>query len=271
MPTAWSQEQATWSRRIDRAVELAERNPWANEILSFYSRILRFQRDLFEATRVGGSQSVDLPTTFRSRLDLHEAAERVPCLAAIVREHGPVKLAEQATRLRDLPDEAILPVLQQWLNDPDAPANGQTFFARVLLEPQAERLARSTAILHRTVAGNQCPICQSNPQMAVLRPEGDGGKRMLLCSLCHLEWEFRRVLCPACGEDNHEKLPRYSADGTPAVRVEACDTCKVYLKSVDLTVDGRAVPEVDEVATAPLDLWAAERDYHKLVLNLMGF
>jgi formate dehydrogenase maturation protein FdhE len=53
--------------------------------------------------------------------------------------------------------------------------------------------------------------------------------------------------------------------------VEACDTCKTYLKSVDLTVEGRAVPEVDEVATAPLDLWAAERDYHKILPNVMGF
>jgi formate dehydrogenase maturation protein FdhE len=70
---------------------------------------------------------------------------------------------------------------------------------------------------------------------------------------------------------NHEKLPRYSAEGIAAVRVEACDTCKSYLKSVDLTVDGFAVPEVDEVATTPLDLWAAERDYRKIHLNVMGF
>ena len=107
--------------------------------------------------------------------------------------------------------------------------------------------------------------------MAVIRQEGDGGKRMLLCSLCHTEWEFRRILCPSCGEENHEKLPRYTAEGIPAVRVEACDTCKVYLKSVDLTVDGFAVPLVDEVATAPLDLWASDHGYHKLLPNVMGF
>ena len=94
---------------------------------------------------------------------------------------------------------------------------------------------------------------------------------MLQCSLCQSEWEFRRVLCPACGEVNHEKLPRYSAEGITAVRVEACDTCHRYLKSIDMTVDGLAVPPVDEIATAPLDLWAAERGYRKIQLNLMGF
>jgi FdhE protein len=214
---------------------------------------------------------VTQPEYFRRALDLKGAAERSPDLAAIVRNHGPAKLAEEATRLKDLPHDQVVEILQRWINQPGAPANGQTFFARVLLEPQAECLARAIESPRPSVAGNKCPVCQSDPQMAVLRPEGDGGKRLLLCSLCHTEWDFRRVLCPSCGETNYEKLPRYSAEGIAAVRVEACDTCKTYLKSVDLTIEGRAVPEVDEVATAPLDLWAAERDYHKILPNVMGF
>jgi formate dehydrogenase maturation protein FdhE len=55
------------------------------------------------------------------------------------------------------------------------------------------------------------------------------------------------------------------------VRVEACDTCHYYLKSIDLTVDGLAIPLVDEVATVPLDLWAGEHGYKKAEANLMGF
>ena len=54
------------------------------------------------------------------------------------------------------------------------------------------------------------------------------------------------------------------------VRVEACDTCRTFLKSVDLTKNGLAVPEVDEVATLALDFWAAEHGYAKLQLNLLG-
>jgi len=104
----------------------------------------------------------------------------------------------------------------------------------------------------------------------VLRPEANGGKRLLMCSFCLTEWEFRRILCPFCGEEDYQKLPRYSVQD-PVVRVEACDTCKRYLKSVDMTVDGLAVPLVDEIATVPLDLWAAERGYRKICVNLMGF
>ena len=104
----------------------------------------------------------------------------------------------------------------------------------------------------------------------VLRGEGDGAKRWLLCSLCSTEWQFRRVLCPGCGEENKDKLPIYTAAEFPAARVDACDNCQTYIKSIDLTKDGRAIPAVDEIATVALNIWAEEHDYAKLETNLLG-
>ena len=115
-----------------------------------------------------------------------------------------------------------------------------------------------------------CPFCGEKPVAAVLRPEGDGGKRFLLCSLCFTEWEFRRLLCPNCGEEDKEKLPIYTAAEMPHVRVEACETCHVYIKAIDLTKNGLAVPVVDELATAALNLWAEEKGYRKVQVNLFG-
>ncbi len=66
-------------------------------------------------------------------------------------------------------------------------------------------------------------------------------------------------------------MPRYSAAEYPYVYVEACDRCKQYLKTVDLTLDGRAVPVVDEMALAVLDVWAADHGYTKIIPNLAGF
>jgi FdhE protein len=85
------------------------------------------------------------------------------------------------------------------------------------------------------------------------------------------EWLFRRVVCPWCGEEDKEKLPRYSAEECSHVYVSACDVCKRYLKSVDMTIEGRAEPLVDEVALAALDVWVSERGYQKIIPNLMGF
>jgi formate dehydrogenase maturation protein FdhE len=78
-------------------------------------------------------------------------------------------------------------------------------------------------------------------------------------------------LCPTCGEVDCQKLPRFAADDLSWVRVEACDTCHFYIKSIDMTVEGLAVPIVDEIATAPLDLWAADHGYKKTQQNLLGF
>lgn len=271
MPTRLSYSRSSWTKRIDRAAELAERNPWAKEVLALYSRVLEFQSDIYERTQVLNDPILATAFGLRGVLNLDEAVRNSPALLSLVREKGPPKLAEEATRLRDSSSLRIREMLEQWLAATEPSEDGSSFFARVLLQPQAERLARATDDVRQQVAGNKCPYCQSDPQLAVLRPEGDGGKRLLQCSLCQSEWEFRRVLCPACGEVDHEKLPRYSAEGIAAVRVETCDTCKHYLKSIDMTVDGLAVPVVDEIATAPLDLWATAQGYRKIRLNLMGF
>src|SRR5690242_11669343 len=151
------------------------------------------------------------------------------------------------------------------------PAEGDpmhAFYARVMAQADAE--ARAHAAKIEPGVQPVCPFCGEKPVAAVLRPEGDGGKRFLLCSLCFTEWEFRRLLCPNCGEEDKDKLPVYTADEFPHIRVEACDTCRVYLKAVDLTKNGLAVPEVDELASVALDLWAAEHGYSKLQTNLFG-
>ena len=54
------------------------------------------------------------------------------------------------------------------------------------------------------------------------------------------------------------------------IEKRACDSCRYYIKTVDLTKNGHAVPVVDELATIPLNLCAQEHDYIKLRANLLG-
>ena len=128
---------------------------------------------------------------------------------------------------------------------------------RPLLRARAvAALCRVSGVARRHTADSAdptCPFCNARPVAGVLRGEGDGGKRWLLCSLCSTEWQYRRVLCPGCGEENKDKLPIYTAAEFPAARVDACDTCQTYLKSIDLTKDGHAIPMVDEIATVALE------------------
>ena len=91
----------------------------------------------------------------------------------------------------------------------------------------------------------------------------------VVCCFCSAEWKFRHIVCPGWGEENDKKLAVFTAKEFDYIRVERCDTSKTYTKSVDLR-DGHAEPAVDELASAPLDLWAREHGFAKLHANLLG-
>ena len=223
-----------WERRIERARELAERYPNAAEMLRFYREIAIVQ----------------------------SGAGTLPALLEVMRRLGTPVLRERARYLAAHPGE-----WGELQNRRDDPVDG--FFLRVLEQPRLEQQALESGV-DRSVVQRVCPFCSARPVVAVLRPEGDGGRRTLLCGQCFTEWEFRRLLCPNCGEEDREKLPVFTAPEFPHTRVEACETCRHYIKAVDMTRDGTAVPEVDEIAALPLDLWAMEQGYEGIGPNLFG-
>jgi formate dehydrogenase maturation protein FdhE len=146
----------------------------------------------------------------------------------------------------------------------------ERFCAQAFLQPYAELLADQAKVPTPPVRRPTCPYCGSPPLVGVLRQEGDGAKRSLLCSFCRIEWDYLRIACPACEESREQKLCVYTTPAFECVRVEACDTCRAYIETVDLTRNGLAVPEVDELAAIPLALWADERGYKKVARNIIG-
>jgi FdhE protein len=247
-----------WKRRIERAAELADIYPEAGELLKFYSRISAFQESVFAGLRHSGST------------DLIAVARRSPDLCALVEMHGTPALAGYARELLRKDVDVWEARLRRHWDDgiPETSNEAEGFFSRALLQPYAEYLA-SRGDAPKNGEGI-CPFCGAKPVVGVLRPEGEGAKRSLICSLCATEWVYRRIVCPNCGEADKNKLPIYKAEGIDHVRVEACDSCRCYLKSVDLTINGLAVPVVDELATAALNVRAEESGYIKLQANLLG-
>ena len=152
----------------------------------------------------------------------------------------------------------------------DDSENLSRFIALAFLQTYAEYLAGRADVPKPVVRRPMCPFCGSKPLAGVLRPEGDGAKRSLVCSFCHVEWDYLRIACPACQESRDDKMCVYIASQFEHVRLEACETCRTYLKAIDLTKNGLAVPEVDEIAAMPLTLWADEKGYTKLCRNIFG-
>jgi FdhE protein len=93
---------------------------------------------------------------------------------------------------------------------------------------------------------------------------------MLGCALCGLEWIFERILCPSCFEEDPHKLPSFRDERHPTVRIETCETCRHYVKSIDLSEDARPLPEVDDLVSISMDLWAVNQGYSRIEPGLAG-
>ena len=245
-----------WDTCIDRCNHLAQQSPSTAELLTFYATLLETQKQIYNSLNpLVGSLPADLP----------ELRKHLPSVLQIVKSTGPTALAEQANELISSSPETLDDLLLDYWHM----RSDKQFFAKALIQPYAQRLAKSV-VLHRE---NQCPFCLGKPQVSFLKiveAGSESGNRNLLCATCLSSWEFRRVVCAACGEENPARLSYFQTNEYEHVRIEACDSCKHYIKGVDLTRLGFAEPLVDDVATAALDLWAIEKGYTKIELNLVG-
>ena len=263
---------SSWQRRIERAEELERQHPFAAQILHFYGKVARFQEDLYVRLENASRTTQPKPRgAVTGPPELPELLTRFPDFLRLVEQNAPPQLAAVARELRAASEVTRAELLNDFWSGSDATQGGgiHQFPARAFLQPYAEFVRLRSGMQWEGYTHSLCPFCSRKPGLGVLRQQGDGGSRSLVCSFCLAEWQFRRIVCPNCAEENPAQLPVFTAEELPFVRVECCDNCRSYLKTVDLTRNGLAEPLVDEIAAVPLDLWALERGYTKLQPNLL--
>src|SRR5262245_46331114 len=257
----------TWESRINRAEALAAEKPASRELLTFYAVLLRCQKDIYQYLR----RQSRLPSGAVEQ-DLVILLPVLPSLLKTVESNGPPQLAGEAREMLEGGEPAIAAKLIQYWHEP----SDVQFFGKAFSQPYASRLAEIGASPRDGSAEsgqNRCPFCGGKPQVGILQikdASSESGGRDLVCATCLTSWPFARVVCASCGEHDPAKIGYYQATEYDHIRLEACDSCKSYIKTVDLTRYGLAVPLVDEVAAGPLDVWARERGYEKIELNLLG-
>jgi FdhE protein len=155
---------------------------------------------------------------------------------------------------------------------PDAPRT-LPFLALAAMGPSIEAaagmLAEKLPNMKVTPVGT-CPVCGAMPLISSL--ERKEGFRHATCSFCRHHYRIKRLACPVCGEDDHAKLTFFTVDEEPGFRVDVCESCKTYVKTIDFReLDRVALPVLDDLDSLALDYVAANQGYRRATLSAWGF
>ena len=160
-----------------------------------------------------------------------------------------------------------------WAKETPSAPRALPMLVQAAMTPSLERAALNLAArtdLTKSWPHGHCPVCGSMPIMSDLREKE--GFRYNICGFCHAEYHAVRLQCPFCLEKDMAKLEYYEAKEEPGVRINACKSCKMYIKQTDFrNLDRRALPLMDDLESLPLDVVARDKKYKRPTLSAWGF
>ena len=225
------------------AIKLSEKFPLVN--------LSEFRYDLGESSRLF-SHICDILSADEN--EISEAVKRIAALA----ETDKIDLAEVFTSfLKE--DEDFFKGLEKE-HQVDRQVLGFVVFnsLKPSLNVFAENLSGSLDSVATWEKG-YCPVCGSAPEISLFE---ENGKRFMVCGFCGYKWASRRIYCPFCENSDHETLRYIEIEGEEEHRVDLCEKCKKYIKTINVTkTTGRVYPSLENQATTYIDLYIEDMGY----------
>ena len=106
---------------------------------------------------------------------------------------------------------------------------------------------------------NICPFCNNNFKYGIIKEDG---KKYLFCSVCNFQWNFPRIKCPFCGNENQKQLSYFQfEDENEFVRVYKCENCgKLHKVFLSEKMKQYSSYEYAHINTAHIDLFIQENE-----------
>ncbi|MFQ3662833.1 MAG: formate dehydrogenase accessory protein FdhE [Chloroflexaceae bacterium] len=270
---------------IDHLHEALPRHPELRETLELHIALLEVRAmvnppvppllppDVVETRLAQGEPLLNAVTLTPNWSDLAHTFRGI-CNAAAAHRSAEADALHDLAKLADNPDElreAIREHLENRAHPARRPADAAPGGATLLdftlnqaLHPFLGAYGRAWQSLasRETWYRSWCPVCGGPADMAALLSAG--GARQLLCARCDAEWQAPRGACPFCGETRPGRLG-YIASQDGAYRLYTCDTCRHYLKTIDLRELVRPVHlPAERVLTVGMDLLAISSGYQSV-------
>jgi FdhE protein len=137
-------------------------------------------------------------------------------------------------------------------------------FTEESLRPELESVAKKYGKIVEKSGWSEgyCPICGKEPKIGEIRDEEEG-KRYLFCHQCGFKWYFHRIKCPFCGNEEQHSLAYFEVEGEERYRVDVCNKCRRYIKTVELPKSSEEPNlDVEDIATLHLDMIACDEGYN---------
>jgi FdhE protein len=267
-----------------RARQLKQKRPGYGDILDFYVTVRQAQaatRAVVKTGPIGSSKPVekgpsgegvglmrkeDFPVDLEASVSLFH---KLCCIAQKANGHmaqqakkagaafkaSPLELANIMSR----PSEAQ--ALEQVAADRELDLQVFGFLIRNSIRPSIEAAVEQLgkSVDPETWRKHHCPVCSSAPGLNLLKTEM--GKRYCLCTYCGFQWRIDRLSCTVCGNTARGSLCYFHGEGEAACRIDTCDQCGHYIKTIDERVLGACDPLLEDLATLHLDILAVQKGY----------
>ena len=244
-------KKSFWFAYLTRAEKLNAKaaNPLLTryvELASLQARLSAILVETLEPSRAGCDRAL---LTYFNREAL------CPLLTLAAREVALIGQSE--------PPGESLALLEDLWNQVEEFQYPRDFAARLVLEVFATEVS---VLPHKAIetTPDRCPNCGFRIMCSLAMEEGMGQRRTAVCSICSSEWPVPRLGCLSCGEQEASKLPVYSFDAWPHIRVEVCDSCGGYLKTIDMAKDAESLPVPDDIASSAINIWSFEQGYQAI-------
>jgi len=274
----------------ERVQQIKKKRPGYGEILGFYQKVREAQNKVKTSlkiksiklrkewkellTKEGFSliQKEDFPLDIEASIKLFES------LCQIGKDSNP-HMAEQVRKIKETIDHKRIDLkkllkeelkeqrIEQVANEFGLDNKVFSFLIQSSIKPSIEAGMEKlrNELDPETWLKEYCPICGSLPSLSLLKEEV--GKRYLLCSFCGYQWRIDRLTCPFCGNKEQESIQYFFAEGEEPYRIELCDKCHQYIKTIDYRTLEESDPVLEDLATLHLDILASQKGYKRPVPN----
>ncbi len=267
-------------KHIEHLNKVIEKKPAYKDILTFYLKILEEQektqiadKDIsyeFDSEEILKKKLGNgFPLADRKKIKVNfkpaeELAERLSSLFRNRIENTEIKtFLTNQEKINQLLEKTFF--AQDLSNLPiDEKEHFLLLISRFSLQPLARAIAEKfkNYVDQKLWLNSYCPICGSKPNIAEIK--GEQGLKYLHCSFCGYEWLYKRLTCPYCGNSDHQTLSYLYVENEEGYRIDVCEKCKHYIKTVDSRKLNEPVNlDIEDWCTIHLDFIAAGKGYQK--------